>query len=136
MVAKGIKDDTIARRLGISLRTCRRHVSELLDALSAPSRFEAGVIAERQGLTRHPASPPLPVPATEAAPDTVRPDPVPSAHGLRRGPAHTDLSTSHRPTGPLLLPQMPLPRLPHTKSPRDTLPQADTAHPSRNPPPA
>ncbi|MFD7561123.1 LuxR C-terminal-related transcriptional regulator, partial [Streptomyces sp. NPDC059835] len=59
MLAKGLKDDAIARRLGISLRTCRRHVSELLETLGAHSRFEAGAIAERQGLlTHHPAPPP------------------------------------------------------------------------------
>lgn len=51
LLAKGLKDDSIARRLGISLRTCRRHVSELLLGLGAHSRFQAGVIAERQGLT-------------------------------------------------------------------------------------
>ncbi|WP_051837179.1 helix-turn-helix transcriptional regulator [Streptomyces sp. NRRL F-2580] len=52
LLAKGLKDDTIARRLAISLRTCRRHVSELLLQLGANSRFQAGVIAERQGLTQ------------------------------------------------------------------------------------
>jgi DNA-binding CsgD family transcriptional regulator len=51
LLAKGLKDDSIARRLGISLRTCRRHVSELMLGLGAHSRFQAGVIAERQGLT-------------------------------------------------------------------------------------
>ncbi|MFG2489123.1 response regulator transcription factor [Streptomyces virginiae] len=83
MLAKGLKDDTIARRLGISLRTCRRHVSELLETLGAHSRFEAGVIAERQGLlTHHPAPPPAPVPppaieAPVAAPLNI---PVDAAH--------------------------------------------------------
>ncbi|MFG2985438.1 LuxR C-terminal-related transcriptional regulator [Streptomyces sp. NPDC048258] len=58
LLAKGLKDESIARRLGISLRTCRRHVSELLEGLGAHSRFQAGVIAERQGLTAHPDRPP------------------------------------------------------------------------------
>ncbi|MER6912672.1 LuxR C-terminal-related transcriptional regulator [Streptomyces sp. NPDC000594] len=53
LLAKGLKDDAVARRLGISLRTCRRHVSEILEGLGAQSRFEAGAIAEREGLTVH-----------------------------------------------------------------------------------
>ncbi|MCC0100576.1 LuxR C-terminal-related transcriptional regulator [Streptomyces flavotricini] len=78
LLAKGFKDDTIARRLGISLRTCRRHVSELLESLGAHSRFEAGVIAERQGLTQHrvPASA-TPVEVAEVA----GPSPAPVASG-------------------------------------------------------
>ncbi|MFB9365589.1 helix-turn-helix transcriptional regulator [Kitasatospora sp. NPDC001664] len=52
LLAKGYKDETVARRLGFSLRTCRRHVSELLDHLGAGSRFQGGVIAERLGLTQ------------------------------------------------------------------------------------
>ncbi|MFE5537665.1 LuxR C-terminal-related transcriptional regulator [Streptomyces sp. NPDC056492] len=67
LLAKGLKDDSIARRLGISLRTCRRHVSELLLGLGAHSRFQAGVIAERQGLTttrRRPAEGAEPGPGT------------------------------------------------------------------------
>ncbi len=47
LLSNGLKDEAIARRLGISLRTCRRHVSELLEALGAGSRFQAGVITER-----------------------------------------------------------------------------------------
>ncbi|MFK0202840.1 helix-turn-helix transcriptional regulator [Streptomyces lavendulae] len=81
LLAKGLKDDSIARRLGISLRTCRRHVSELLLGLGAHSRFQAGVIAERQGLTetRRPA-PEQAAPAPEQvapAPEQAAPAPVP-----------------------------------------------------------
>ncbi|MGW6985772.1 LuxR C-terminal-related transcriptional regulator [Streptomyces sp. NPDC054932] len=65
LLAKGLKDDSIARRLGISLRTCRRHVSELLLQLGANSRFQAGVIAERQGLTQGRGA------ASERAPERV-----------------------------------------------------------------
>lgn len=67
LLAKGLKDESIARRLGISLRTCRRHVSELLEGLGAHSRFQAGVIAERQGLTAHPGRPAPGAAAPEAA---------------------------------------------------------------------
>ncbi|WP_224284961.1 LuxR C-terminal-related transcriptional regulator [Streptomyces sp. LS1784] len=51
LLAAGEKDDTIARRLGMSTRTCRRHVADLLARLGAQSRFQAGVLAEREGLT-------------------------------------------------------------------------------------
>ncbi|MEV6211201.1 helix-turn-helix domain-containing protein [Kitasatospora sp. NPDC051914] len=51
LLANGLKDEAIARRLGVSLRTCRRHVSELLETLGAQSRFQAGAIAERLNLT-------------------------------------------------------------------------------------
>lgn len=40
--AGGAKDELIARRLGMSLRTCRRHIAELMDELGAGSRFQAG----------------------------------------------------------------------------------------------
>ncbi|WP_328762108.1 helix-turn-helix transcriptional regulator [Streptomyces sp. NBC_00272] len=80
LLAKGLKDESIARRLGVSLRTCRRHVSEILDGLGAHSRFQAGVIAERKGLTGHPVAAPA-VPAREApvgeAPTAAAPEPVP-----------------------------------------------------------
>ncbi len=57
LLAKGLKDESVARRLGISLRTCRRHVSELLETLGAQSRFQAGATAERLGLTTYPDCP-------------------------------------------------------------------------------
>ncbi|MFE2551984.1 LuxR C-terminal-related transcriptional regulator [Streptomyces sp. NPDC059355] len=81
LLAKGLKDDSIARRLGISLRTCRRHVSELLLGLGAHSRFQAGVIAERQGLTQpHRPLPERAAPAPASGPATgpvTDPTPVP-----------------------------------------------------------
>jgi hypothetical protein len=52
MLAEGAKDEVIARRLGMSLRTCRRHIADVLLAVGADSRFQGGVLAERSGLTR------------------------------------------------------------------------------------
>ena len=49
LLAQGQKDEAIARRLQISVRTVRRLVSASLTALHAESRFEAGVIAVRRG---------------------------------------------------------------------------------------
>ncbi|WP_431926377.1 DNA-binding response regulator [Amycolatopsis tucumanensis] len=49
-LAAGSKDETAARALGLSVRTYRRRVAELMDALGATSRFQAGVRARQLGL--------------------------------------------------------------------------------------
>ncbi|MGW2111302.1 DUF6879 family protein [Streptomyces sp. NPDC001948] len=49
MLATGMKDEQIARNLGVSLRTVSRMLSELMQELGASSRFEAGVRAMRLG---------------------------------------------------------------------------------------
>ncbi|MFI5620277.1 LuxR C-terminal-related transcriptional regulator [Streptomyces sp. NPDC051567] len=49
MLASGIKDEQIARNLGVSLRTASRLLSEIMQELGAASRFEAGVRAARLG---------------------------------------------------------------------------------------
>jgi DNA-binding NarL/FixJ family response regulator len=48
----GLTDEAAARRLGTSLRTYRRRVAELMAALEADSRFQAGVRAGELGLAR------------------------------------------------------------------------------------
>lgn len=48
-LAQGAQDEQIARRLGVSLRTVRRRVAELMTELQAESRFQAGVEAARRG---------------------------------------------------------------------------------------
>ncbi|WP_137994186.1 helix-turn-helix domain-containing protein [Streptomyces vilmorinianum] len=50
MLASGIKDEQVARNLGVSLRTVSRLLSEVMQELDAASRFEAGVKAARLGL--------------------------------------------------------------------------------------
>src|SRR5690606_21762259 len=50
MLGEGVKDEAAARRLGLSLRTYRRRVAELMAALGAESRFQAGVRARELGL--------------------------------------------------------------------------------------
>ncbi|HSK55554.1 MAG TPA: helix-turn-helix domain-containing protein [Jiangellales bacterium] len=50
LLAAGAKDETMARQLGLSLRTVRRRVADLLDELDATTRFQAGVEAARRGL--------------------------------------------------------------------------------------
>ncbi|WP_028636657.1 helix-turn-helix transcriptional regulator [Nocardioides sp. URHA0032] len=48
-LAAGERDEQIARKLGISLRTVRRRVADLMSELGADSRFQAGVEAARRG---------------------------------------------------------------------------------------
>ncbi|MFD7980762.1 LuxR C-terminal-related transcriptional regulator [Streptomyces sp. NPDC059071] len=50
LLASGAKDEVIARRVGMSERTFRRHVATIMQDLSATSRFQAGVLAARTGL--------------------------------------------------------------------------------------
>lgn len=47
MLAAGLKDDAIARQLGVSSRTVGRRVAELMALLGARTRFDAGVRAHR-----------------------------------------------------------------------------------------
>ncbi|GAB2962573.1 response regulator transcription factor [Streptomyces pseudoechinosporeus] len=50
-LGSGATDETAARELGMSVRTYRRRVAELLNALDAGSRFQAGVRAGELGLS-------------------------------------------------------------------------------------
>lgn len=49
LMARGAKDEQIARTLGLSLRTVRRRVAELLAELGVDTRFQAGIEAARRG---------------------------------------------------------------------------------------
>lgn len=51
LLASGCKDETAARTLGVGVRTYRRRVAELMNALGAESRFQAGMRARDLGLT-------------------------------------------------------------------------------------
>jgi hypothetical protein len=50
LLSAGVKDEAAARKLGLSVRTYRRRVAELMAALGAESRFQAGVRAREVGL--------------------------------------------------------------------------------------
>lgn len=50
LLAAGLKDEAIARQLGLSLRTVHRRTHALLERLGARTRFQAGVFAVRRGL--------------------------------------------------------------------------------------
>ena len=45
----GAKDEQIARTMGLSLRTVRRRIAELMIELGADTRFQAGAEAVRRG---------------------------------------------------------------------------------------
>ncbi|SFC88282.1 helix-turn-helix transcriptional regulator [Streptomyces aidingensis] len=66
LMAQGLTDEVVARRLGMSVRTCRRHIASLLRDLDAVSRFQAGVQAAGR-FTISPAAPAAPAPAVTAA---------------------------------------------------------------------
>jgi DNA-binding CsgD family transcriptional regulator len=54
LMARGYTDEVVARKLGMSVRTCRRHIAALMRDLDAVSRFQAGVQAARRSwLTAH-----------------------------------------------------------------------------------
>ncbi|MFC9586090.1 LuxR C-terminal-related transcriptional regulator [Streptomyces yangpuensis] len=50
LLSEGLEDKVIARRLGMSERTCQRHIAEIMRAVGAKSRFQAGYL-----LSPHPA---------------------------------------------------------------------------------
>ncbi|MDT3399851.1 helix-turn-helix transcriptional regulator [Streptomyces sp. B1866] len=50
LMAEGYKDDAAARKLGLSVRTYRRYVADIMRDLQVESRFQAGVRAVRSGL--------------------------------------------------------------------------------------
>ncbi|MBT2230351.1 hypothetical protein [Nonomuraea sp. NEAU-A123] len=50
LMAKGYTDEVVARKLGMSVRSCRRHIATLMRDLDATSRFQAGVQAARKFL--------------------------------------------------------------------------------------
>ncbi|MFC8957702.1 helix-turn-helix domain-containing protein [Streptomyces sp. NPDC057101] len=49
LLASGMKDRTIARALGVTERTVGRRLTELMTALGAETRFQAGIQAVRRG---------------------------------------------------------------------------------------
>ncbi|MBB5893068.1 DNA-binding response regulator [Kutzneria kofuensis] len=50
MLGSGLTDEASARKLGLSLRTYRRRVAELMELLEADSRFQAGLRARDLGV--------------------------------------------------------------------------------------
>ncbi|MBP2326823.1 DNA-binding NarL/FixJ family response regulator [Kibdelosporangium banguiense] len=49
LLATAVKDEISARQMGVSLRTYRRYVAELLARLGAANRFQAAIVAKQRG---------------------------------------------------------------------------------------
>jgi DNA-binding CsgD family transcriptional regulator/predicted transcriptional regulator len=49
LLGQGLTDETAGKSLGLSLRTVRRMMADLMERLGAHSRFEAGLTAGRRG---------------------------------------------------------------------------------------
>ena len=49
LLGQGHTDDSAGKRLGVSERTCRRMMADLMERLGARSRFETGLLAAREG---------------------------------------------------------------------------------------
>lgn len=49
LLAQGLTDDLVSRRLGVSVRTMRRIAADLMERLGARSRFQAGALAVARG---------------------------------------------------------------------------------------
>lgn len=49
LLATGMTDEAVGRRLGVSARTVRRQMAALMERLDAASRFEAGLKAAQRG---------------------------------------------------------------------------------------
>ncbi|MFJ2061321.1 helix-turn-helix domain-containing protein [Streptomyces sp. NPDC087908] len=52
LLAAGLKDESIARRLGVHVHTARRRISRMRNELGADTRFQAGVQAADRGWLR------------------------------------------------------------------------------------
>ncbi|MEW2418279.1 LuxR C-terminal-related transcriptional regulator [Streptomyces sp. NPDC046866] len=86
-LVQGDDDRATARALGISVRTCQRHVSAIMRQLGATSRFQLGYLAHQHGLLGPDgpetagATPMTSMsPATEATPQETGPRSSPSPH--------------------------------------------------------
>ncbi len=49
LLIEGVEDKIIARRLGMSLRTCQRHIYEIMNRLGARNRLQAGYLIRQHG---------------------------------------------------------------------------------------
>lgn len=55
LLVDGVEDKKIAVRLGISLRSCQRHIAEIMKRLGARNRLHAGYLIRERGLLEEPA---------------------------------------------------------------------------------
>ncbi|MEV7510388.1 LuxR C-terminal-related transcriptional regulator [Streptomyces sp. NPDC091201] len=96
-LVQGDDDRVTARALGISVRTCQRHVSAIMRQLGATSRFQLGYLAHRHGLLDADGQVSAAGPVGSAGP--VGPGDVPLPPGKP-----TSMSTTHPAHGPVPTP--------------------------------
>ncbi|MFE2290961.1 LuxR C-terminal-related transcriptional regulator [Streptomyces sp. NPDC059452] len=60
LLTEGHVDEVIARKMGISVRTCRSHIAKLMQTLGATSRTHLGALLVRSGIARANPCEPLP----------------------------------------------------------------------------
>jgi DNA-binding CsgD family transcriptional regulator len=86
-LGSGLTDESAAKRLGLSLRTYRRRVAELMAKLEADSRFQAGLRAGELGLPRQAHGDRIPLAVcTSDAPRTTEPVITPAPKDFRNRP--------------------------------------------------
>ncbi|MCX5411619.1 helix-turn-helix transcriptional regulator [Streptomyces sp. NBC_00059] len=56
LLSEGHVDDVVARKLGISVRTCRSHIAKLMQALGATSRTHLGALIVQSGIVDAPGT--------------------------------------------------------------------------------
>ncbi|MFH8881702.1 LuxR C-terminal-related transcriptional regulator [Streptomyces californicus] len=56
LLTEGHVDDVVARRMGISVRTCRSHIARLTQTLGATSRTHLGALLVESGIVEAPAT--------------------------------------------------------------------------------
>ncbi|MER5762892.1 helix-turn-helix transcriptional regulator [Streptomyces sp. NPDC002082] len=80
LLAEGLEDKVIARRLGMSERTCQRHIAEIMRAVGAKSRFQAGfLLSATAAATASATAATAAASATVAAPLTPHPAGAPES---------------------------------------------------------
>lgn len=93
LMATGVGDETIARRLALSDRTVRRTIADLMDRLNSQSRFQLGVHASQRGwLSTPPSLSPESPPAPARTRRRTRP-PKPASPASAAEPASSPAGT-------------------------------------------
>ncbi|MFI5724280.1 helix-turn-helix transcriptional regulator [Streptomyces cyaneofuscatus] len=69
LLTEGHVDEVVARKMGISVRTCRSHIAKLMHTLGATSRTHLGALLVESGIVEAPG-----------AERTLRPDPARADH--------------------------------------------------------
>lgn len=142
LMAGGLTDDQIARKMGVHRRTVQRAVAKLMDRLQATSRFEAGLkLAQDPDLARTLRSPVPPQSggAGHSAGPAAGPSGGPAAAPARHPGAHPGPASSAAAADPSASPAPASPPAPAAPAPAASAPRTAspaTSVPAQSPPPA